>query len=162
MQKFPPELTGDPRAQLPYPATAIGPQGTGEGWPNAPQYPALPIPGPPSPPSTSFIPLPCSPPALLTPYSSPLPFSPRSRLGYTNWLLRRPSPSVHLQRLPRGPWQPSNPEPEAEGGQDPALILRCQAICFTHQRPRLGTVPVEFTLFSNFCSFSNFLFKGEL
>lgn len=36
--------------------------------------------------------------------------------------------------FPRGPWQPSNPEPEAEGGQDPALIPRCQAICFTHQR----------------------------
>lgn len=151
----------DPRAQLPYPATATPAAGAWRGLAQRSSVPCPPHPRPAVPTLYFLYPLPCSPPAFLTPYSSPHP-PPPSRLGYTNWLLRRPSPSVHLRSFPRGLWQPSNPEPEAEGGQDPALNLRCQAICFTHQGPRLGTVPGEFTLFSNFCSFNNFLFRGEL
>lgn len=81
-----------------------------------------------SPPHLSALltPLPFSPPALLT------PFLPRIPPGAA------PVPQFTCGSFPRGPWQPSNREPEAEGGQDPALSLRmlralgCQAICVSH------------------------------
>lgn len=48
-----------------------------------------------------------------------------------------PVPQLTCWSFLRGPWEPSNREPEAEGGQDPALIcklraLGCQATCVSH------------------------------
>lgn len=163
MQKFPPELAGDPARPAPTPGQAIATPASGA-WRGLAQRSSVPCPPHPTPtlPALYFLhpPLPCSPPALTSYFFTPRP-GPSHPLPVWDTLtgsFAGPAHQFTCWSFPRGPWQPSNPEPEAEGGQDPALILRCQAICFNFTDPGwVSTVPGEFTLFSNFCSFSNFL-----